>query len=107
MVFKIEYNIETEEDAGQEEQVLAIEVYTDYPNEPIEVKLDNGSGFGTQTDDEGICRCSTSEIQDYHVIVLVHGEIFEDDIILEETNALEEEEHVPEEEEEENIPEEE
>ena len=101
MVFKIEYNIETEVDVDQEIQVLAMEVYTDYPNEDILVKLDNGPGFGTQTDDEGICRCSTSEIKDYHVVVLIHGETFEEDIILEEVTAPEEEETVPEEEEQE------
>ena len=89
MTFKIEYNIETEEIPITEKEtqtieVLSIEAQTDYPNSPIEIKLDDGSAFGTQTDAEGIGRCSTSEIQDYHVIVHVNGETFEDDIIIEE-----------------------
>ena len=87
MTFKIEYSIETEEipiDDKQTEtiEVLAIEAHTDYPNEPIEIKLDDGSAFGTQTDNEGIGRCSTSEIKDYHVIVNIHDETFEDDITI-------------------------
>ena len=88
MTFKIEYSIENEEIPIDEKetqtiQVLKLEIQTDYPNEPIQVKLDNSSSFGTQTDKEGICRCSTSEIKDYHVIVNIAGETFEEDIEIE------------------------
>ena len=81
MTFKIEYSIETEEETHTE--ILAIEAHTDYPNSPIVIKLDDSSSFGTQTDDEGIARCSTSSIQDYHVIVKINNETFEDDIVIE------------------------
>lgn len=89
MTFKIEFEIKTEEipiddKKTQTIEVLAIEAHTDYPNEPIEIKLDDGSAFGTQTDNEGIGRCSTSTIQDYHVTVNIHDETFEEDIIIEE-----------------------
>ena len=88
MTFSIEYSIETEEipiddKQTQEIEVLAIEAHTDYPNAPIEIKLDDGSAFGTQTDKDGIGRCSTSTIQDYHVTVLIAGETFEEDIQIE------------------------
>ena len=81
MTFKIEYQIETEEDTHA--QVLSIEAHTDYPNNPILIQLDDSSSFGTQTDKQGIARCSTSEIKDYHVTVKIHDEIFEDDINIE------------------------
>ena len=89
MTFKIEYSIETEEIPIDEKEtqtieVLSIEAYTDYPNTPIQIKLDDGSAFGTQTDKDGIGRCSTSEIKDYHVIVNINDETFEDDIVIEE-----------------------
>ena len=89
MTFKIEYQIQEEEIPIDEHEtqtieVLSIEAQTDYPNEPIEIKLDDGSAFGTQTDNDGIGRCSTSQIKDYHVIVKIHDETFEDDIIIDE-----------------------
>lgn len=88
MTFKIEYSIETEtiidEKQTQTIDVLAIEAHTDYPNEPIKIILDDNTAFGTQTDNEGVGRCSTSTIQDYHVIVKIHDETFEDDIVIDE-----------------------
>ena len=81
MTFKIEYSIETEEDTHS--QVLRIEAHTDYPITPLLIKLDDGSSFGVQTDIEGIARCSTSEIKNYHVTVKIHDETFEDDINIE------------------------
>ena len=88
-MFKLEYKIETEEVPIDEQntqtiKVLQIEAHTDYANEPITIKLDDGSAFGTQTDNEGIGRCGTSTIKDYHVTVEIHDEIFEDDIHIEE-----------------------
>ena len=88
-MFKLEYKIETEEIPIDDKQtqridVLQIEAYTDYPNAPITIKLDDGSAFGTQTDNEGIGRCGTSTIKDYHVTVEINDETFEDDIILNE-----------------------
>ena len=88
-MFKIEYNIETEEipiddKRTQQIEVLQIEAHTDYPNTPITIKLDDGSAFGTQTDNNGIGRCGTSTIKNYHVIVEIHDETFEEDIVIEE-----------------------
>lgn len=87
-MFKLEYKIETEEipiddKKTQKIEVLQIEAHTDYPNTPINIKLDDGSAFGTQTDKDGIGRCGTSTIQDYHVTVEINDETFEDDIIIE------------------------
>lgn len=88
MTFKIESNIETETITYEEEtqtiDVLSIEVHTDYPNEQIKIILDDTTACGTQTDSQGVGRCSTGTIQDYHVIVNIHDETFEDDIIIEE-----------------------
>lgn len=88
-MFKLEYNIETEEipiddKRTQQIEVLQIEAHTDYPNTPITIKLDDGSAFGTQTDNNGIGRCGTSTIKDYHVIVEIHDETYEEDITIEE-----------------------
>lgn len=82
MTFKIEYSIETEIIDEEEIEVLSIEAYTDYPNEPIKITLEDASSFGTQTDNQGIGRCNTSEIKDYHVIVEIHDETFEEDIVI-------------------------
>lgn len=89
MTSKIEYFIENEEIPISDEETqlipfLCIEVQTDYPNTPIQIRLENSSSFNTQTDNEGVGRCNTSEIKDYHVTVHVHDETFEDDIVIEE-----------------------
>lgn len=79
MTFKLEYSIETEDDA----RILNIEAYTDYPNSPIQIILDDGSSFRTRTNKKGVAICSTCKIKNYHVTVKIHDETFEDDINIE------------------------
>ena len=88
MAFNITYSIDTEEIEIDEKttetiEVLNIEIQTDYPREQIKVCLGGKSRFGTQTDRNGICKCSTSSIHDYHVVVGIHDEVFEGDIEIE------------------------
>ena len=63
---------------------ISYEIDGDITNQNVTISLDHlyGSAFGTQTDKDGIGRCGTSTIQDYHVTVEINDETFEDDIII-------------------------
>ncbi|MBQ2832895.1 hypothetical protein [Methanobrevibacter sp.] len=89
MTFRIEPQIITEKvpinnEKNQKMDMLKIKVHTDFPNAPLEIKLDESSAFKTQTDDNGVSECSTSLIQDYHIIVNIADNTFEEDIKIDE-----------------------